>query len=157
MILGLPCIARRGHFLLTVPEELEAQSLPVSLSLSPSLVSATAEAEVLEQEALTTWCLRRRRPEHLERGLCSMAYSFAPSCRGHVTVRKQKQATILVPSSQTIFSICADLQLDTFFFPSVPYMTMWYLNKHLKAYTLTWLDKELPYNLYKDIIFIYYA
>lgn len=44
-----------------------------------------------------------------------------------------------------------------FFFPSVPYMTMWYLNKHLKAYTLTWLDKELPYNLYKDIIFIYYA
>ena len=79
MILGLPCVERRDHFLFTVPEELEAQSLPVSLSLSPSLVSATAEAEVLEQEALTTWCLRRRRPEHLERGLWSMAYSFAPS------------------------------------------------------------------------------
>lgn len=83
---------RKEHFLLTVPEELEAQSLPVSLSLSPSLVSATAEAEVLEQEALTMWCLRRRRPEHLERGLWSMAYSLAPSCQGHVIGRKQEQA-----------------------------------------------------------------
>lgn len=49
-----PCVERKDHFMFTVPEELEAQSLPVSLSLSPSLVSATAEAEVLEQEALTT-------------------------------------------------------------------------------------------------------
>lgn len=87
-----PCVEKKDHFLFIVPEELEAQSLPVSLSLSPSLVSATAEAEVLEQEALTTWCLRRRRPEHLERGLWSMAYSFAPSCNGHVIGRKQKQA-----------------------------------------------------------------
>lgn len=146
MILGLPCVARRGHFLLTVPEELEAQSLPVSLSLSPSLVSATAEAEVLEQEALITWCLRRRRPEHLERGLCSMAYSFAPSCRGHVTVRKQKQATISVPSLQTICNICADLQLDTFF---SPLYHIWpcdsFLTNILKLTHLS-LDKELPYN-----------
>ena len=75
-----------------LPEELEAQSLPVSLSLSPSLVSAIAEADVLEQDALTTWCLRRRRPEHLDRGLWSMAYSFAPSCGEHITGRKQGQA-----------------------------------------------------------------
>ena len=66
--------------------------MPVSLSLSPSLVSATAEAEVLEQEALTMWCLRRRRPEHLERGLWSMAYSFAPSCNVHITGGRQEQA-----------------------------------------------------------------
>ena len=52
-----------------IPEELEAHSLPVSLSLSPSLVSATAEAGAFEQEALTTWCLRRRLPEHLDLGL----------------------------------------------------------------------------------------
>lgn len=62
-----------------VPEELEAHSLPVSLSLSPSLVSA--RAGVFEQEALTTWCLRRRLPEHLDRGLCSAANSLAPSCK----------------------------------------------------------------------------
>lgn len=79
---------RKDHFLFIVPEELDAQSLPVSLSLSPSLVSDTAEAEVLEQEALTMWCLRRRRPEHLERGLWSTAYSFAPSCNEHITDRK---------------------------------------------------------------------
>lgn len=64
-----------------IPEELEAHSLPVSLSLSPSLVSATAEAGAFEQEALTTWCLRRRLPEHLDLGLCSAANSFAPSCK----------------------------------------------------------------------------
>lgn len=63
-----------------IPEELEAHSLPVSRSLSPSLVSATAEAGVFEQEAPTTWCLRRRRPEHLDLGLCSAANSLAPSC-----------------------------------------------------------------------------
>lgn len=63
-----------------VPEELEAHSLPVSRSLSPSLVSATAEAGAFEQEAPTMWCLRRRRPEHLDLGLCSAANSLAPSC-----------------------------------------------------------------------------
>lgn len=63
----------------SVPEELEAHSLPVSRSLSPSLVSA--RAGVFEQDALTTWCLRRRLPEHLERGLCSAANSLAPSCK----------------------------------------------------------------------------
>lgn len=55
--------------------------MPVSRSLSPSLVSATAEAGAFEQEAPTTWCLRRRRPEHLDLGLCSAANSLAPSCK----------------------------------------------------------------------------
>lgn len=62
-----------------IPEELEAHSLPVSRSLSPSLVSVTAG--VLEQDAPTTWCRRRRRPEHLDRGLCRAANSLAPSCK----------------------------------------------------------------------------
>lgn len=71
---GVGCL-RTG----TIPEELEAHSLPVSRSLSPSLVSVTAG--VLEQDAPTTWCRRRRRPEHLDRGLCSAANSLAPSCK----------------------------------------------------------------------------
>lgn len=71
---GVGCL-RTG----TIPEELEAHSLPVSRSLSPSLVSVTAG--VLEQDALTTWCRRRRRPEHLDRGLCIAANSLAPSCK----------------------------------------------------------------------------
>lgn len=52
----------------------------MSRSLSPSLVSVTAEAGAFEQEAPTMWCLRRRRPEHLDLGLCSAANSLAPSC-----------------------------------------------------------------------------
>lgn len=73
-------LTQRGvDCLRTIPEELEAHSLPVSRSLSPSLVSVSAG--VLEQEALTTWCRRRRRPEHLDRGLCSAANSLAPSCK----------------------------------------------------------------------------
>lgn len=63
-----------------VPEELEAQSLPVSRSLSPSLASVLVEVEALEEEeALRVGCLRRRRPEHLDRGLRSTANSLAPS------------------------------------------------------------------------------
>ena len=146
-----PWVGRRDHSLFTVPEELEAQSLPVSLSLSPSLVSATAEAEVLEQEALTKWCLRRRRPEHLERGLWSMAYSFAPSCSREIEIenRNAPRATICTPPPQSVFfNTCAYVQRYCLFnLFAVPYKYNGCLASILKLSNLYLFIKELSYKV----------